>query len=73
MTFLHQEAPLLNSLVCILCPPDSVDEAALLDVLNKTSLTESIVPFDNKEPNEAILTQSMMPKKAKISYIPPWG
>ena len=70
MTFVHQQAPLLNSLVCLLCPPDSVDEAALLDVLNETSLTESIVPFDDKEPNEAILTQSMMPKKAKIRHIP---
>ena len=66
MTFVHQQAPLLNNLVCLLC---GMDKAALLDVLNGTSLTDSVVPFDNKEPNEAILMQSVMPKKAKIHHI----
>ena len=62
MTFVHQQAPLLNSLVCLLC---GMDKAALLDVLND----QLHCSFDNEEPNEAILMQFVMPKKAKIHHI----
>lgn len=67
MYFVQSQAPLLASLVYLLCPPENMDD---IGILNESSLTESIVPKEEKEQGESSLVQSFMPRRAKIRQVP---
>lgn len=76
MSFVKQQAPLLASLVCLLCPPENISSNAPLDLTSTEDITSDSVPSTSQDKEQADhsnrkpFIQSFHFGKSKIRQVP---